>query len=467
MPPWARASVSVVSSRAAFSFFTVASVLCALSPSLPWLVAARFIQGLGGAAVMALGIALMRFTYPQRLLGAVIGWNATVIALSAAAGPTIGATILMVAGWPWLFAINLPVGAIVLAAALALPQPSGTGRRLDLLSVTLNGTAFAAFVLGIDFATNRPKLAAALLATAVASLIALVRREMPRHAPLIPLDLLRNGPFRISVIASVCCFAGQMASYVALPFYLQHGLGEDAFTTGLYLTPWPLTVAFAGPISGRLADRISNDLLCALGGIFLALGLALTALWPVRGNLLPLVIFFMLSGLGFGFFQTPNNRNMLLSVPPRAQRRGRRHAGHGPAPWSDRGRGDHDLALHPDLVGRRTPDRPRGVCASRPHRRTRQRVADHHGTAPFRSGNILIHAVPPRGMNQRRSASSNPSTLCSASAQATQASGRISIEGPVSTITHRILCVEAAMSLEAAPSVEASRRTPPPSCMTS
>lgn len=295
--------------------FTVASVLCALSPSLPWLVAARFIQGLGGAAVMALGIALMRFTYPHRLLGAVIGWNATVIALSAAAGPTIGATILMVSGWPWLFAINLPVGAVVLAAALALPQPSGTGRRLDLLSVTLNGTAFAALVLGVDVATDKPKLAAALVATSVVSLVTLVRREMPRRVPLIPLDLLRNSPFRISVIASVCCFAGQMASYVALPFYLQHGLGQDAFTTGLYLTPWPLTVAFAGPISGRLADRISNDLLCALGGIFLALGLALTALWPVRGNLLPLVIFFMLSGLGFGFFQTPNNRNMLLSVP--------------------------------------------------------------------------------------------------------------------------------------------------------
>jgi DHA2 family multidrug resistance protein-like MFS transporter len=124
--------------------FTAASLLCAVSPSLPWLVAARFIQGLGGAAVMALAIALMRFTYPHRLLGAVIGWNATVIALSAAAGPTIGAAILTVAHWPFLFAINLPVGAFALVAALALPKPSGTGRKLDLLSVMLNGAAFAA-----------------------------------------------------------------------------------------------------------------------------------------------------------------------------------------------------------------------------------------------------------------------------------------------------------------------------------
>ena len=297
------------------TIFTGASVLCAVSPSLPWLVAARFIQGFGGAAVMALAIALMRFTYPHRLLGAVIGWNATVIALSAAAGPTLGATILVVSNWPWLFAINLPVGALVIIAALALPQPPGTGRKLDLLSVVLNAAAFATLVLSVDLATNSPKTAAALLATSVASLIALVHREMPRQAPLIPLDLLRNSSFRISVIASVCCFAGQMSSYVALPFYLEHGLGQDAFKTGLYMTPWPLTVAFAGPISGRLADKVSNGLLCAAGGLCLALGLTLSALWPIHDNLWPLVIFLMLSGLGFGFFQTPNNRNMLLSAP--------------------------------------------------------------------------------------------------------------------------------------------------------
>ena len=295
--------------------FTGASVLCAVSPSLPWLVAARFVQGLGGAAVMALGISLMRFTYPKRLPGAVIGWNATVIALSAAVGPTIGASILVVAHWPWLFAINLPVGAVVFIAASALPEPPGTGRKLDLKSVVLNATAFASLILSVDLATTRPKLAITLLATSIVSLVALVRREMPRAAPLIPLDLLRNRPFRISVIASICCFAGQMASYVALPFYLEHSLGQDAFRTGLYMTPWPLTVAFAGPISGRLADRMSNGLLCAAGGIVLALGLALSAIWPVHGDLSPLVIFFMLSGLGFGFFQTPNNRNMLLSAP--------------------------------------------------------------------------------------------------------------------------------------------------------
>lgn len=295
--------------------FTAASALCALSPTLPWLVAARFIQGLGGAAIMALGVALLRVAYPPGRLGAAIGWNALAIALSAASGPTIGAAILSVANWSWLFAVNLPVGAVVLIASLGLPRTVGSACQLDLISVVLNAGVFASLVIGADLVPTRPGVGSALLGAAIAGLVVLIRREMPRKAPLIPLDLLRDHPFRISVIASVACFTGQMASYVALPFYLQHGLGQDTFTTGVYLTLWPLSVALAAPISGRLADRVPTAWLCAAGGICLAAGLALTAFWPLERDPLPLAVFMVVSGIGFGFFQTPNNRNMFLSAP--------------------------------------------------------------------------------------------------------------------------------------------------------
>jgi DHA2 family multidrug resistance protein-like MFS transporter len=295
--------------------FTAASALCALSTSLPWLIAARFLQGLGGAAIMSLIAALLRFTYPQRLLGTAIGWNALAVALSSAAGPTIGAAILSVASWPWLFAVNIPVGMVVLAMSRALPEHRGTGRAIDYLSVLLNGAFFGPLVIGVDFLTTRPLAGIGLLALAIVSLAALVRREMHRTAPLIPLDLLRRQPFRVSVMASICCFSAQMVSYVALPFYLQHGLGQSTFVTGLYMTPWPLTVAMAAPLSGRLSGRISTAKLCAAGGICLGTGLLLCAIWPVDDNLMPLVPLTMLCGFGFGMFQTPNNRNMLLSAP--------------------------------------------------------------------------------------------------------------------------------------------------------
>lgn len=295
--------------------FVGASALCALAPSLSFLVAARFIQGLGGAAIMSLGVALLRFVVPQRQFGTAIGWNALAVALSSAAGPTVGALVLSAASWPWLFAVNLPLGALVLLATRTLPRVPGTARKLDLVSVGLNAAAFGALVVGPELMPERPVLAAFLLAAGALAMLALVRREMPRQAPMVPLDLLRDGSFRISVIASVCCFIGQSAAMVSLPFYLQHGLGQDALRTGLLITPWPLTVALVAPIAGRLANRVSGAWLCALGGALLTLGLASTALWPLHGRPFALVLFLVLCGMGFGLFQVPNNRNMFLSAP--------------------------------------------------------------------------------------------------------------------------------------------------------
>lgn len=297
------------------ALFTGASVLCALSPSLPWLVAARFLQGLGGAAIMALGIALLRVVVPDRQLGAAIGWNALAVALASAVGPALGAAVLSVTTWPWLFAVNLPLGVLVLLAARALPDSGGTARQLDLFSIALSAGAFASLVVCAELLPARPVAAAVLLATAALELWMLIRREMPKAVPLIPFDLLRANSFGASVTASVCCFAGQTTGMVALTFYLQLELGQDTLMAALYMTPWPLTVAIIAPFAGWLADRVSIARLCAVGGVSLATGLGAVALWPLKGNPLPLVPFTMLCGLGFAFFNVANNRNMFLSAP--------------------------------------------------------------------------------------------------------------------------------------------------------
>jgi MFS transporter, DHA2 family, multidrug resistance protein len=296
------------------ALFTVASMFSAFSSSLPWLVAARFLQGLGGAAVMALGVAMLRAIVPHEQLGAAIGWNALVVALSTAAGPAIGAFILSAAEWPWLFTLNVPIGLLVLLATRAFPDVYGTAHRLDLVSIVLNAGIFAAFVIGFEIVLMAPALGGLLLAVSVLGSIVLIRREMTKAAPLIPIDLLRIGSFRISVIASICCFAGQTVAIIALPFYLHHGLGMDTMTTGLYLTMWPLTVALAAPIAGRIAARVSTAWLCAMGGTILAIGLAATAVWPMHDSQLPVVGFTMLCGIGFGLFNVPNNHNIFLTV---------------------------------------------------------------------------------------------------------------------------------------------------------
>lgn len=295
--------------------FILASALCATAPTLTWLVGARFVQGLGGAAVMALGVALLRLSVPAGRLGAAIGWNALTVALSSAAGPALGALILAGPGWPWLYWINLPLGALALLATLALPTTPAKAQRIDAPAMALNGAAFAALVIGAEMLPARPAVAALLLAVGAACLTALVRRETPKPAPMIPLDLLRDRSFRTSVIASVLCFCGQTAGLVALPFYLQHGLGQTPLATGLYLTAWPLSVAATALVAGRLSDRLPTAWLCAFGGGCLAVGLAAIAVWPTQGDPRWIIPCAMVCGLGFGLFQVPNNRNMFLSAP--------------------------------------------------------------------------------------------------------------------------------------------------------
>lgn len=298
------------------ALFIAASVLCAVSPSLPLLVAARFLQGLGGAAVMALGVSLLRFCVSPEQLGSAVGWNALTVALSSAAAPTLGGIVIGGLAWPWLFLVNLPVGVAALMAARGLPSMPGTLKPLDPVSMGLNGAGFALLVLAAEALARSPHTSLALAALAGIAFSALVRREIPKAAPLFPLDLLRGRSFRLSVIASICCFTGQAAGLVALPFYLQHDLGQSPLTTGLYLAPWPLGVAAAAAVAGRLSDRISTAWLCAVGGGVLAVGLAAIALWPLNGSPLPLLASSAVCGIGFGLFQTPNNRNLFLAAPP-------------------------------------------------------------------------------------------------------------------------------------------------------
>lgn len=300
---------------AGVALFTLASAACAFSSTLPMLVAARFVQGLGGGAIMALGIMNLRFSVPQRLLGTIIGVNAMTIAMASAAGPGIAGAILAVAPWPWLFAVNIPLGIIVLASGVVLAPTTGVPRRLNGKALIANTLMFVLFFLGADRIAQAPVSGVMLIAGSLACLFGLLRIQRRSTAPLVPTDLLATPAFRFSVIASVCCFAGQMLGLIALPFYLQHRLGMTATEAGLYMMPWPAAVAVIAPISGRLANRVKTAWLCATGGALLAVGLASVGLLPTDPRGATFVIGTVIAGLGFGLFQTPNNRILLLSAP--------------------------------------------------------------------------------------------------------------------------------------------------------
>ncbi|HZK98802.1 MAG TPA: MFS transporter [Caulobacteraceae bacterium] len=298
--------------------FTLASLACAISHTLPTLTAARALQGFGAAGVMSVNGGLVRFIYPTRMLGRGIGINAMIVSGAAAVGPSIASAILAVGPWPWLFAVNIPVGLAALAlAARVLPANPLSGRRFDWVSASLNALTFGLVISGVDIATRtsaRILGAAQILAGLVAGAL-LAHREWPRRRPLVPFDLLRGPIFALSVATSVASFAAQMLAFVSLPFHFEYGLHHTQVETGLLLTPWPVALAVAAPAAGWLADRVSTAVLCAIGLAAFAAGLFALMVLPASASSLDIAWRMALCGAGFGLFQSPNNRMMLTSAP--------------------------------------------------------------------------------------------------------------------------------------------------------
>src|SRR6266702_2684071 len=216
--------------QAGLMVFTLASLACAFSTSLPALSIARVVQGLGAAGIMSVNAALVRFTYPQALLGRAIGINALAVAVSSAIGPTIAAAVLAIAHWRWLFGINVPIGLITFSIALrALPETGTSPRRLNYVGALLNAATFALLIGGLQALAHNSAEPLAVLQLVAAGLLgfALVRHEINRPAPIIPFDLLKIRMFSLSVATAIASFIAQAAGLVALPFELQR-IGRTA-----------------------------------------------------------------------------------------------------------------------------------------------------------------------------------------------------------------------------------------------
>lgn len=298
--------------------FTLAAALCGLCETLPQLIAARVLQGIGAAAILAVNVALVRFIYPQAQLGRGIGLNIMFVAVSAAAGPSVAAAILAIAPWQGLFFFNVPLGLLALAFSIpTLPRTEPTGHRFDAVSALFNAVAFGLFIIAMDAIGHgsHPAVPAALLAGAVLSGWALVRRELRSPMPLFPVDLFRNRTFALSAATHMFAFGTQGVAFVALPFFLYEVLGRSQVEVGLLLTPWPLTIALVTPIAARFAERIPAGIIGSLGLAILAIGLVLVAFMPGDGSAVAFVWRMVVCGFGFGLFQATNSRVIIASAP--------------------------------------------------------------------------------------------------------------------------------------------------------
>ena len=301
--------------------FTIASAGCALSDSLATLVAARVCQGFGAAAVTSVNTTLIRIIYPRNHLGRGMGLNATIVAVSSVAGPTIAAGILAVAPWQWLFAINIPIGitAFFLSRRFLPDNPvKVAGRRFDWRDGAMNALTFGLLIASIEGYAHgidpRYITTGIILLLIVGTLF--VRSQLHKPYPILPFDLLKIPIFSVSVLTSICSFIAQMSAMVALPFYLQHTFGYSAVTTGLVMTAWPAVIVVVAPLAGILVERVHAGLLGGIGLSVMTCGLFLLAWLPPQPHEIDIIWRLVLCGLGFGLFQSPNNSIMVGSAPP-------------------------------------------------------------------------------------------------------------------------------------------------------
>ncbi|MBN9357990.1 MAG: MFS transporter [Herbaspirillum huttiense] len=297
--------------------FTLASLACAASGDMLQLSLARVLQGLGAAGILSVNTALIRFIYPARQLGRAIGYNALVAGTGNALGPTVAGVILHLGSWHWLFLINIPLGLAALAVgSRALPFNPLSARRFDRQSALLCMAFIGLLLYTIDAIGHLQGgwvVAGCALLTAI-SLALLLKLQSP-SAPMLPLDLLRIPLFALSIGTSFCSFAAQMAVFVMLPFMLQNHLGMGAARAGMLLTAWPVAVALTGVVAGKLSDRVAAGLLGGIGLAVMCLGL-LALLTVDRSTPDGLMLaMFAVCGIGFGLFQSPNNRTMISAAP--------------------------------------------------------------------------------------------------------------------------------------------------------
>ena len=301
--------------------FIGGSLLCAVADSFWTLVVTRVLQGLGAASIMSVNTALLRLIYPPEHLGRGMGLNAMIVAVSAAAGPSVAGAVLTFASWRWLFLINIPFAvAAYLIGRRLLPQNThgNGGRTFDKVSCLANAVTFGLLIYsleGIAHDTNHTLIIIQLVVMAVVGYF-FVRRQLRLEAPLLPVDLLRKPIFALSISTSVASFTAQMLALVSLPFFLQDVMGCTVAQIGLLLTPWPLATILTAPLAGRLVERFHPGLLGGAGMLLFSGGLFALYALPPHAGLWNIVWRMALCGMGFGLFQTPNNFTIVSSAPP-------------------------------------------------------------------------------------------------------------------------------------------------------
>lgn len=311
---------------AGIALFTLASALCALAPNIGLLFAARIVQGLGAAVMMAMTMALVGETLGKDNTGRAMGMLGTMSAIGTALGPSLGGALIFGFGWRAMFLINLPVGLLAFILAYRyLPTPAQAPQkeraRFDYPGTLLLGLTLASYALSMTLGRGDFGWLNLLLLLGAALGIGLfIWLENGTASPLIHLTLFRQPGLSAGLMMSLLVMAVMMTTLVVGPFYLTHGLGLAVAQAGLAMSAGPITAAVVGVPAGRLVDKLGAQKMTAVGLVILATGAGVMSMMSIRQGILGYVAPLCVITLGYALFQVANNTALLKDASP--ERRG-------------------------------------------------------------------------------------------------------------------------------------------------
>ncbi|MER9105253.1 MFS transporter [Mesorhizobium sp. M0848] len=303
------------------ALFTSASVLCGLAPTLWLLIAARAVQGLGAALMMALTLAFVAETVTKDRIGSAMGLLGAMSAIGTTLGPSLGGLLIAGFGWRAIFLVNVPLGVLTFALAWrALPAHSKTAQQVDRGTFDVVGTALlaltlAAYALAMTFGRgNFGALNISLLIAAGIGVFLFAAAQARVKNPLIQLASFRDLQLSASLAMSLVVATVMMATLVVAPFYLSRGLGLDAAMVGLALSTGPLVSTLSALVAGRLADRFGAHRMMVAGLLSLATGTFLLSLAVTKLGIAGYVVAITVTCIGYALFQTSNNAAVMTGI---------------------------------------------------------------------------------------------------------------------------------------------------------
>lgn len=303
----------------------VAFVLCGAAPSFPLFLAARVLQGVGAAFVLAAAPALVTLTASAETRGHALGIFQMSAAIGFALGPLIGGVLVDVFGWRAVYLFRfLPAVLLALVALSRVAFPSIHKERPSFDA--LGAFTLAAGIAGVLLALSRGRdlgwfspVVLTLLLGAGVCLVAFMWIELHTPAPVVDLHLFRHLPFTVANLLNILANCSMFAIWLLVPYYIVNTLGYTTRSGGLLLTTCPAATALIAPLAGKLSDRLGTARLSSLGLGIEALGLWSVAQLNANSHTLMVVLALMLVGVGLGLFQAPNMSFVMGAIPREQQ----------------------------------------------------------------------------------------------------------------------------------------------------